>query len=576
MTKPMSKLWADCSRASAPLVFLMLTGCQALAIAPVGLNSEIAQPSVDAALKTVQKTTQSAAGLVLLAEYALKGNHLEEAMHLYLDAARRSKNPDVAARAASLARQIGTTEDSKLAITHWLRLAPNTESSLEASFIFETEQGNHEIAGRHLKSIVSLNTNYRANWLGSFWSELATHKKSAFLDIAAQVAEVSGNTSLAITVAEIKNRIESKTGNVWIDRWLKKHSVTSDVALFRARMELPDHKLAMQYLRTHPSVSRDLDVLAQLARWAGLEGNEKKARELLTEVVENDQSRHADTLTLALLEMQHQQFSKAEKLLKKLLASDNFRANAYFYLGEIARKTNRPKIAIERFLRVDRPELIVEARKQLATLAIETKVPASAHAWFAEARLLFQEENKNLYVAEAQFQTSNGMADKAIVILTEALEQHLNNREILYTRALAYEQKDNMAKAEADLRTILVRNPEDADALNALGYMLADRTYRLNEALELIKKALEKKPDSPAILDSMGWVLHKLGNSSDALPHFVKAWNVVRDDEIAAHYGEVLWTLGRQVEAKTIWNIGYESNPESGKIRTTIKRLINS
>ena len=168
------------------------------------------------------------------------------------------------------------------------------------------------------------------------------------------------------------------------------------------------------------------------------------------------------------------------------------------------------------------------------------------------------------------------MASNAIPVLTEALSREPESIEILYTRALAFEQLGDIDGAETDLRKILDLKPNDPDAMNALGYTLADRTDRYQEALVFIENALEQKPESAAILDSMGWVLLKLGRLEEAEPYFVKAWEKSKDHEIAAHYGELLWLLGRQQEAREIWDVGYESNPESDKIRATIQRLTDS
>ena len=168
------------------------------------------------------------------------------------------------------------------------------------------------------------------------------------------------------------------------------------------------------------------------------------------------------------------------------------------------------------------------------------------------------------------------MASSAIPVLTEALSKAPESVEILYTRALAFEQLGNIDGAETDLRKILDLKPNDPDAMNALGYTLADRTDRYQEAYVLIEKALEQKPESAAILDSMGWVLLKLGRLDEAELHFEQAWERSKDHEIAAHYGELLWLLDRRQDAREIWDLGYESNPESDKIRDTIQRLMNS
>ena len=186
---------------------------------------------------------------------------------------------------------------------------------------------------------------------------------------------------------------------------------------------------------------------------------------------------------------------------------------------------------------------------------MKQNTPDQALRWFSEARLLFPNFKHELYLAEAQFQTANRMADAAIPVLTEAFMREPDSVEILYTRALAYEQLDDITGAENDLRQILELKPNDPDALNALGYTLADRTDRHEEALSLIESALAQKPESAAILDSMGWVLLKLGRLDEAEPYFAKAWEMSQDHEIAAHYGEL--TLATRPTAKSPRNLGH-------------------
>ena len=120
-------------------------------------------------------------------------------------------------------------------------------------------------------------------------------------------------------------------------------------------------------------------------------------------------------------------------------------------MGEVAIQNNQDDLAIDRFLRVDRSELVVKARKQLANLAVKQDTPDRAHQWFSEARLLFPNFKHELYLAEAQFQTANRMAANAIPVLIEALMREPDSVEILYTRALAYEQLNDIEGAENDL-----------------------------------------------------------------------------------------------------------------------------
>ena len=555
------------------MVLLTLAGCQ-----PAGtvMTKDPTSGSSETTVTQPHRDIQTPSGLILLAEAELARGNADAALILYLRASKQSTNIEVAERAAFLARQVGSTEQIEDALTRWSIVDPESRGALEASLIFAAEKSRLETLEGSLTQLLTLEPEYRAHWFASFWAGLPSQQQNDFLNVLTRVASRFNNGSLAMVVTEAKNRTDPQSGTEWLDLWLSSHRPTANVLLFRARLELPDRTAAIRFIDQFPDVSSDLNIRAQLARWHGLEGNNEKALNILRSVINEDQSRYQDLLTLGLLEMQSDNFDTAEARLKALLASEQYRSNAYYHLGEVAVQKNQIDLAIDRFLRVERGELVVEARKQLANLAMRQDNPDQAQRWFSEARLLFPEFKHQLYLAEAQFQTANNMASNAIPVLTEALSREPESVEILYTRALAFEQLGDINGAEIDLRKILDLKPNDPDAMNALGYTLADRTDRYQEALALIEKALEQKPESAAILDSMGWVLLKLGRFEEAEPYFVKAWEKSKDHEIAAHYGELLWLLGRQQEAREIWEMGYESNPESDKIRATIQRLTHS
>jgi len=138
------------------------------------------------------------------------------------------------------------------------------------------------------------------------------------------------------------------------------------------------------------------------------------------------------------------------------------------------------------------------------------------------------------------------------------------------------EKRGNLDQLERDLRFIIEREPDNAMAINALGYTLADRTERHQEALELIEQAYRINPDDPAIMDSLGWVHFRLGNLQEAERHLRKAYAQFADHEVAAHLGEVLWVRGERREARTIWAQALQKEPDSAILRSTLKRLTGS
>lgn len=547
---------------------LMLSGCE---IQPV-----IAEADPIPTTGTTRYEPSSIGGKLLLAEAFLQDPDGDpaRAIPLYESAARQSPDPALAARATAVARQYGSKEATERALAVWLERAPLSLQAHEAGFVIALESNDSARAIEHLTTLLDASDDYKTQWISSLLSRAPSEDRLLWISRLAELAKARANTSLAMVVTE-QMLNQGLAGKQWLDDWLDRHAAYDALLLYRARLELPDRPAAISVLKRLPRDQQSIDVRAQLARWIGLEGDDQGALTLLSAVVAEDPKRDRDRLTVALLSIQLGDVEAAETHLKRLLASSELRSTAYYHLGDLARLAGDQTRAIDRFLRVDQGELIVDARKYLAQLAVETGNPEQAGRWFQEARLLYPHLAPNLYVAEARFLAGRDNPEAVIARLSEAIGQHPDNPDLRYSRALAYAERNQIEDAERDLRAILALNPDSIDALNALGYTLADQTDRFDEALELIEKALNGAPDSPAILDSMGWVLLKLGRLDEALPYFEKAWTTMQDHEIAAHYGEALWRLGRQAEAWEIWNQGFASEPESDIIKTTIERLTN-
>jgi tetratricopeptide (TPR) repeat protein len=156
---------------------------------------------------------------------------------------------------------------------------------------------------------------------------------------------------------------------------------------------------------------------------------------------------------------------------------------------------------------------------------------------------------------------------------SRALQQKSDDTNLLYARGLMAEKVDRLDMTESDLLKVISKEPDNANALNALGYTLADRTARYQEALDYIKRAAELVPDDPAILDSLGWVSYRLGKMDEALKWLSRAFEMLEDAEIAAHYGEVLWQTNQKEKARAIWEKGKLLNAEDPVLVETLKRI---
>jgi tetratricopeptide (TPR) repeat protein len=177
------------------------------------------------------------------------------------------------------------------------------------------------------------------------------------------------------------------------------------------------------------------------------------------------------------------------------------------------------------------------------------------------------------YLLEAEILNKHQRGEEAVAVYDRGLKALPDDTRLLYGRALLNGDLEHIDASVKDLRHLLELKPNDADAMNALGYTLADRTDKKDEALSLIEKALKLKPDEPAIIDSLGWAQYRLGRLDDAVKQLRTAYSKQPDAEIAAHLGEVLWVSGQKDEARKIWEEGRKKDAKNKVLLETIKRL---
>ncbi|NNC55763.1 MAG: tetratricopeptide repeat protein, partial [Pseudomonadales bacterium] len=178
-----------------------------------------------------------------------------------------------------------------------------------------------------------------------------------------------------------------------------------------------------------------------------------------------------------------------------------------------------------------------------------------------------------LNTAAAEILARHDQPDRALEMLNNVLTSQPDNRSARFARAFLYEDLDQVDASIAELRKLLKEQPDDSVALNALGYTLVDRTSRYREGYRLIRKALQLDPNNPAIIDSMGWAEYRRGNLDDAITYLERAYVLVRDPEIAAHLGEVLYVQGQTEQALEIWEQALSENPEAKVLREVMQKF---
>ncbi len=175
--------------------------------------------------------------------------------------------------------------------------------------------------------------------------------------------------------------------------------------------------------------------------------------------------------------------------------------------------------------------------------------------------------------AEAQILRDAGQAGQAYQLMQAATKRFPANPDLLYDYALLAEKAGQVEEMERALREVMRLAPDNHHAYNALGYSLAERNVRLEEARGLIVKALAMSPEDPFIMDSMGWVEYRMGNLEAAEAHLRRAYGLRRDPEIAVHLGEVLWQRGKRADAQKLWLEARAKDPQNDTLRSTLARL---
>jgi tetratricopeptide (TPR) repeat protein len=213
------------------------------------------------------------------------------------------------------------------------------------------------------------------------------------------------------------------------------------------------------------------------------------------------------------------------------------------------------------------------ATDRLAKLMLAAGESAELGVYFDHLRERFPQLREQLYAIEAEKLVNAQHLGEAMQLLNRALEEFPESSSLLYTRSMLGEREGDLKMAEDDLLSIIAREPNNATALNALGYILANRTDRYVEAEELIARALSLNPDEPAILDSMGWVKYRLKDYQAALDYLERAYSAFPDPEVAAHLGEVLWALGESEQATDLLNRALAESPDHEILLETVQRL---
>lgn len=313
------------------------------------------------------------------------------------------------------------------------------------------------------------------------------------------------------------------------------------------------------------------ELRAAVAREYGAMGDNPRAAAVLAEGPQSDRSYTLRAAYLAQAEDKAGIAKVYDELKRDSAAPDPDRR---LLLGQIAEYMEQYPQALDWYASVPGGPQRWQARLRSASVLHKLKRGDEAYARLRELQSdasATEETQRDAYLVESELRQDDNDATGELDALTRGLAAFPEEVQLLYARALMWERRDDIARAEADLRRVLAIDADDVSALNALGYTLADRTDRYREALELISRALAAQPDNAAIIDSHGWVLYRLGKPEEALAELRRAFTKQKDAEIAAHVAEVLWKLGRKDEAMKYFAEAREIDPKSRSLQRALE-----
>ncbi len=565
--------------ATAALLASVLSAC-AVTSAPPTPVAQAPAPAPEAAYPKLALSNDILFG-VLASEIAAQRGAAAASAPTVLALAQRTRDPRLARRAAEFALTANRLDEAIRALKLWQELEPASDNAqyqliaalLRAGRLSEATPGvQAQLAARpqeapqvfmHLAGLLSRQPD-KAGAYAMMKTLLAPYPSVAEGHFALMItAQEAGDDAMAqaemATLATLAPAWDYPVG--WQVERLRQTSPEAALALLErelARRPQAGLELRLSYPR----------LLVMVKRYDA-------ARDAFVQLSNKYPHQPEVAYAIGVLSYELKDYEEAERSLRDALAL-GYREPDFvrFTLGQMAEERKLPQEAVNWYEAITSGPQLPQAQSRLAVLEAEDGKLDAALARLERLADMQNTPRPARVLAQAQLARNAEQPDRALAILSAALAKDGNVAEWRYERALLLDDRERVAEAERDLRAYLKLKPKSAQGLNALGYILANRTSRIREARELVSRALKLDPDNPMILDSMGWVEYRSGKLEAALRYLQRAHHLMPDPEIAAHLGEVLWKMGREAEARELWARSLEANPDSDIIRRTQQRFI--
>ncbi len=515
---------------------------------------------------------------LLEGEFALQQGDSTAAAHAYARAAELSSDPSLAERAVQVALAAQDVELARRGLARWARLAPDDADLATGSLRLALLEDRAEDAAAPLQVLLARPDGWRriaAALVASPHPDLSSRLLADLLD----TGRLPDVLDAWLTLGGVALRLHDQPLYGRLAGAAAQRFPTEPQALIwqaeeaLARRDKDAARRTLDAIMALPELATS-DRLAVAAQLNAL-GDPAAAARILQAAGDDDRVLASRAAYLSAAEDKAGLTALYDEVVAKT-AADETAPTRLMLLGQLAEMLENAPAALAWYRRIpgglQREQaqlriavLLDKSGERDAALDLVREVQASDTEWGDIVR--------DAYLLEAELARTHGDLTAELSALERGLAIFEDDPMLRYSRALAYERSDRVEEAVADLRLLVAAAPEEADWLNALGYTLVDRTDALEEGLALIEKAIALQPDSPAIQDSLGWALHRLGRDAEALPHLRRAFELQRDAEVGAHLGSVLAALGLHDEARSVLRLAREIDPDNRALHRVLETL---
>lgn len=514
---------------------------------------------------------------VLVGQVARQRGEDRMAFTHFLHGALLARDPELAELAARAALALDDTAAVQRAADAWLELAPGSMSAHQLAAYARLEADDVAAATEHLRRIIALAAEtgedgyVQAARLVSKL-KLPDRRLRLMETLTAEAPESADAWFARAVVAAGADRDLEATNAARRASELRPDWNEPRIFLVQMLLERGDRKEARQTLEAFVTESPDDHGLRLLYAQLLVDEQEfSRARNVFEHMLRKTPKEPDVLFALGILSVELEDLEAARDYFTQLRDTGERQGDSAYYLGQVEDIAENKETAVSWYRKVD-GEHALDARIRIAQMRAEQGRVGRAREILQQLRDQWPQDALTIYLIEAQILADLDLLREAMAVYDEGAAAFPGDPDLLYARGLHALGLNRLDILERDLKSILAEDPDHADALNALGYSLADRTDRFEEARAYVERALALKPDDPAVLDSMGWIHFRLGNPEQAVDYLRKALALMPDGEIAAHLGEVLWALGKRDEAWDTWEEALARDPDHEYLLRVIGR----